>query len=210
MNLSVLASISNSSSKQVDPKVVAMNPVEIPPAAGGVNNELMSKIDTLNSSKFASLEGRMTTAQKNIADSHLSKIKEDILSNDSYVFKRKSCEDQFKFNVKVSSKLRDADVSVKNGDAGAACSSISEGLDLISNRQKLIRPADSSELGWSVVKEYSVNPLASDSEDEKRIMRAETRASRKLKQRKFDRMRRFQRNLPYPPPATATTSVESY
>lgn len=151
----------------------------------------------------------MTTAQKNIADSQLSKIKEDILSNDSYVFKRKSCEDQFKFNVKVSSKLRDADVSVKNGDAGAACSSISEGLDLISNRQKLIRLADSSELGWSVVKEYSVNPLASDSEDEKRIMRAETRASRKLKQRKFDRMRRFQRNLPYPPPVTATTSVST-
>ena len=149
MNLSVLASTSN---RTVDPKVVAMDSVEIPSAAGGVNNELMSQIDTLISSKFASLEDRMTSAQKNIADSQLSKIKEDILSNDSYVFKRKSCEDQFKFNVKVSSKLRDADVSVKNGDAGAACSSISEGLDLISNRPKLIRLADSSELGWSVVK----------------------------------------------------------
>ena len=123
MNLSVLASTSN---RTVDPKVVAMDSVEIPSAAGGVNNELMSQIDTLISSKFASLEDRMTTAQKSIADSQLSKIKEDILSNDSYVLKRKSCEDQFKFNVKVSSKLRDADVSVKNGDAGAACSSISE------------------------------------------------------------------------------------
>ena len=71
----------------------------------------------------------------------MSKIKEDILSNDSYVFKRKSCEDQFKFNVLVSSKLRDADVSVKNGDAGDACSSISEDLDLISNRQNW-------EVGW--------------------------------------------------------------
>ena len=106
-----------------------MDSVESPSASGGVNNQLISQIDTLISSRLASFEDRITTAQKNIADSQLSKIKEDILSDDSYVFKRKNCEDQFKFNVKVSSKLRLADVSVKNGDAWAACSSISEGRD---------------------------------------------------------------------------------
>ena len=60
MNLSVLASTSN---RTVDPKVVAMDSVEIPSAAGGVNNELMSQIDTLIS-KFASLEDRMIRRRK--------------------------------------------------------------------------------------------------------------------------------------------------
>ena len=66
-----------------------------------------------------------------------------------------------------------------------------EGLDLLSNRQKVIRLADSSDLGWSVVKEYQANLLASDSEDEKRMMRAEARASRKLKERRFEKARRM-------------------
>ena len=52
-------------------------------------------------------------------------------------------------------------------------------LDLISNSQAVISLADSSDLGWSVVKEYQSNPLAFDSKDEKRMMRAEARASRK-------------------------------
>ena len=52
---------------------------------------------------------------------------------------------------------------------------------LIAHRQKLIRLADLSELGWRVVSEYEANPLASDSEDEKRIYRAEARANRRLK-----------------------------
>ena len=178
-----------------------------PPGQGLVNNEIMSHLDQLISSKLACLEDRMTSTQKSIADSQLSKMKEDILSNDNYVFKRKSCEDQFKFNVKLSSKLRDAEDAVKSGDAGLATGKISEGLDLISNRQKVIRLADSSELGWSVVKEYQSNPLASDSEDEKRMMRAEARASRKMKQRRFERSRRMQRFQPFPQGYQSTSAT---
>ena len=178
-----------------------------PPGQGLVNNEIMSHLDQLILSKLACLEDRMTSTQKSIADSQLSKMKEDMLSNDNYVFKRKSCEDQFKFNVKLSSKLRDAEDAVKSGDAGLATGKISEGLDLISNRQKVIRLADSSELGWSVVKEYQSNPLASDSEDKKRMMRAEARASRKMKQRRFERSRRMQRFQPFPQGYQSTSAT---
>jgi len=45
--------------------------------------------------------------------------------------------------------------------------------DMIRHRQKLVQLADSSELGWRVVSEYEANPLASDSDDEKRIYKAE-------------------------------------
>ena len=101
-----------------------------PPGQGLVNNELLSHLDQLISSKLACLEDRMPSPQKSIANSQLSKMKEDMLSNDNYVFKRKSCEDQFKFNVKLSSKLRDAENAVKSGDAGLATGKISESFGL--------------------------------------------------------------------------------
>ena len=57
--------------------------------------------------------------------------------------------------------------------------------------------ADQSEGGWKTVQEYKSNPVASDSEDEKRIMKAEARATRKIKD---DVKKRSQRasSLPYP------------
>ena len=48
-------------------------------------------------------------------------------------------------------------------------------------RQKLIRMADRSEHGWATVKEHLEDELADDSDDEKRIQKAEFRAGRKLK-----------------------------
>ena len=46
---------------------------------------------------------------------------------------------------------------------------IEKGKQLLVHRQKLIRIADRSELGWMVVDEYEEDELADDSGDEKRI-----------------------------------------
>ncbi|XP_053401280.1 uncharacterized protein LOC128557630 [Mercenaria mercenaria] len=51
---------------------------------------------------------------------------------------------------------------------------------MIKKRQKLVQLADSSELGWRVVAEYETNPIASDSDDEKKMYKAEARAARKV------------------------------
>lgn len=40
--------------------------------------------------------------------------------------------------------------------------------------------ADSSQLGWKVVQEYQANPIADDSDDEKKMYRAQMRAERKV------------------------------
>jgi hypothetical protein len=53
-------------------------------------------------------------------------------------------------------------------------------MDLMKNRQKLIKLADSSDAGWRVVDEYVSIPLAEDSDDEKKIYKAQTRAESKL------------------------------
>ena len=73
---------------------------------------------------------------------------------------------------------------------------------MIAQRQKLIKMADASELGWRVVNEYVTNPLASDSEDEKRIFKAEARATRKYKAEKTKKTRRFRPYGKQTPPKT--------
>ena len=65
--------------------------------------------------------------------------------------------------------------------------------------------ADSSELGWRVVQEYTTNPLADDSEDDKKILRAQTRAERKSKAEKAKR----KRPTPYIRTAAKATSSSS-
>ena len=45
----------------------------------------------------------------------------------------------------------------------------------------MIKLADSSDLGWKVIQEYESNPIADDSEDEKRTNRALSKAERKAK-----------------------------
>ena len=64
-----------------------------------------------------------------------------------------------------------------------AKTAIEEGEKLVLNRQKMIKIADRSEHGWATVEEYEDDELADDSDDEKRLLKAEARAGRKLKQK---------------------------
>ena len=47
------------------------------------------------------------------------------------------------------------------------------GIRTVANRQKLIKITDHSEFGWVVVEAYKSDNLASDSKDEKRLIKAE-------------------------------------
>ena len=72
-------------------------------------------------------------------------------------------------------------------------------MNLLNNRQKIIKIADSSDLGWRVVQEYEANPLADDSEDEIKLLKAESRAERKVK---AEKSKKTKRTHPYVTPAT--------
>ena len=56
--------------------------------------------------------------------------------------------------------------------------SLDEGTKALTTRQKHIQLADCSEYGWSTVKYYKADPLASYSNDEKCIKKAEKEAQR--------------------------------
>ena len=67
-------------------------------------------------------------------------------------------------------------------------------------RQKLIKIADSSEGGWRTVDEYQRNDLAEDSDDEKRLNRAESRAQKKRRSKDTSAKKKFPRRyVPYQP-----------
>ena len=55
---------------------------------------------------------------------------------------------------------------------------ISESIAIVQERQKIIKLADSSDLGWKVAQEYESNPIADDSEDKKRMHRALSKAEK--------------------------------
>ncbi len=50
----------------------------------------------------------------------------------------------------------------------------------LQQRQKLIRMADRSELGWLVINEYEEDELADDEEDAKRMVKAQKSAEKKF------------------------------
>ena len=51
------------------------------------------------------------------------------------------------------------------------------------NRQKLVKLADSTDLGWRVVQEYESKPLADDSDDEKKMIQSSIESRAKVQGR---------------------------
>ena len=64
---------------------------------------------------------------------------------------------------------------------------LAEGNKVIAKRQKLIRIADRSEHSWKTAEEYEQDPVASESDDEKRKKRAEKAAERKAEKTRKSR-----------------------
>ena len=88
---------------------------EMQQAVANSQKDLMEQISGLITIKFGTFEARFSENQKELSEFQLNKIQQNILSNENYQFKMKSCEDQFKFNSKIMEKLRDADMHAESG-----------------------------------------------------------------------------------------------
>jgi hypothetical protein len=159
------------------------------------NDDLLQRVSEIMDSKLSSFEQKMSKQQRQNHEQQLAKLQS---ANDkTFVFKRKGNEAQYKFNNSVREKLIEANTNISEGEPEAAFSSISSGIDLIHQRQKLIKLADSSKTGWRTVQEYTQHELASDEEDEKRSFKAEIRAEKKLKEERIQKARVSRRTNPY-------------
>ena len=97
------------------------------------------------------------------------------------VFKRKGNEHQYEHNAAVLDKVDEAINFLNREGIAKTQESLKQGRNLILKRQKLIRLTDHEECGWDVVHEYLSDELASDSDDEKHIVRSRKAAAAKRK-----------------------------
>ena len=99
------------------------------------------------------------------------------------VFRKKGHEKQYRHNEEVRLKLTDAKSALEEHPLTVekAKTFLEEGEKIILERQKHIKIADRSDNGWATVEEYMEDELADNSDDEKRLSRADARASKKLK-----------------------------
>ena len=99
-------------------------------------------------------------------------------------------KDQFLFNSELQGTLDDTANFLAARDVEKAGEKVEELKESLRHLQKIIKLADKSEAGWLAVKEYQTKELASDSEDEKRVKKAQERA---LKQKKENASKRTEK-----------------
>ena len=137
--------------------------------------------------KLSDLQSEVTLAQEKASQELAHKILKS-----SHQFQRKGHEKQFNFNTSIQESITTAKGELaKLTPAGErekevlkkATESLDKGAKALATRQKHIQLADRSEFGWSTVRYYEADPLASDSDGEKLIKKAEKEAQREVEKK---------------------------
>ena len=127
--------------------------------------------------KMATMKRELVKEREEADDKLVKRMKLEKLPT----FKKKGHEAQYRFNEELASKFGAVKDAVEETPPSVAkvVAAVEEGEKLIAERNKLIRIADRSEHGWATVAEYEDDELADDSDDEKKLFKAEARAGRK-------------------------------
>ena len=163
------------------------------PDATSMMGELTSYFDN----KFSALKRELFEEHDNISERLDKRFKPE------REFKRKTNKFQFDHNNEITASMKKAKKNLLKNPPNIrkAVQVLDSGIAYNDFRTKCICIADRFEGGWATVEEYLQNELASDSEDDKRLRKAESAVAKKkeFKQKSFrGRSRPFNRNQFFP------------
>ena len=142
-------------------------------------SQMCRQLTTVVDDRFAAMKRQISAEQSATLDAINSKK----ARVEKHVFKSKGNEQQYQHQLDVLGAVESASTALENQDIDKAMALLQEGKAALEARIKLIKLADTSEHGWQTVAEYVTNELAENSDDEKRIGRAERAAERKAKKK---------------------------
>ena len=152
-----------------------------PPLAGQESIRLLSHLTDYFDNKFTTMKRELVTEQQQLSHSLERKLRPT-----DYEFRKKGNRVQYEHNQQVAGRVAEAESALQRRPPSVqrASAALSAGSNLISKRNKLIMLADSSEGGWYTVDEYLQRQVAEDSDDDRRIRKAEFSAVRKIQQKR--------------------------
>ena len=114
---------------------------EVQNAVKSTQDQLLNSLISLLDTRLDGFQRNIQDNQKDLSDTQLAKIDKNM--SDSYKFKKRENKEQHKHNQKVFIKIREASGQLDSDNltqdnVSAAKRKISEGMDLIKIRQKLI------------------------------------------------------------------------
>ena len=148
--------------------------------------------------KLVALKDDLREETRHTTDFVASKIQETF----ELSFKYKGNQQQHKFHRGLADKVCEASLALERKNISQVSNCLAELAKSIKRRNKLIRLADKSPAGWGLVNECLSDELASGSEDEKKIRKAEKTALSERNSR--HRARTTRRTHPYSSSSTAT------
>ena len=169
--------VNDGSGAAISPSVNQLIKSSVAESIGALTDNLTRVIEDLGGfAKRFSEENSSTVEQaikKALRESYNCKIKR----------KRKRNQQQLDYVIKVLVRFNEASDALKAKSHDKVKAALDAGTEVVSKRikviSKVIKMADKSDFGHSTVNEYLLDELTSNSDDEKRMYKAERRAERK-------------------------------
>jgi len=136
-------------------------------------NDAMSLVVSYFDKRFKSLEEKFSAKDDEVPVTNHKKK--------DYKFNKTGNKNQFDVNAEFLEQSECALKFIVKGKVEKAGEMIKQNIVAIKKRNKLIKIADRSDIGWATVREYETDEVASDSDDDKKIKQAEARAQSRLK-----------------------------
>ena len=157
---------------------------DVPPASGQSSSQVVAVAPVAVAppwfSRYGSLLDKMLSKQDE-QSSKLIDLSDQLDCRDQgYLWRKEGLKKQHHLATKVVRKGQQALSAMNTGQPEKARQFIQEGIDILIDRMKDLRIADESDGGWETVNAYKSHPAAVDSDDDKRIRKAEKVAQEKI------------------------------